>query len=74
MKSFFCLTVFLLSLIVPFAQTATETFYVSPSGADKNPGTIEKPFASLEKARKAVRIILKKDGNTNVKVYFRTRV
>jgi hypothetical protein len=30
-------------------------FYVSADGCDQNPGTIEKPFASLQKARDAVR-------------------
>lgn len=30
-------------------------FYVSPTGADANPGTLGKPFASLERARDAVR-------------------
>ena len=34
------------------AQTA---FYVSPSGNDQYPGTREKPFATVEKAQKAVR-------------------
>jgi hypothetical protein len=32
-------------------------FYVSPSGNDGNPGTFEKPFATLEKARDAIREI-----------------
>ena len=35
-------------------------YYVSPTGSDKNPGTKEKPFATLERARDAVRK-LKKD-------------
>ena len=30
-------------------------FYVSPGGQDTNPGTVEKPFASIERARNAVR-------------------
>lgn len=33
-----------------------ETFYVSPKGADTNPGTKAKPFASLERARDAARV------------------
>ena len=32
-------------------------FFVSPSGDDKNPGTYEKPFATLQAARDAVRDI-----------------
>jgi len=27
----------------------SQTFYVSAAGSDKNPGTIQKPFQSLEK-------------------------
>ena len=30
-------------------------FFVSPKGSDKNPGSAAKPFASLERARSAVR-------------------
>ena len=36
-------------------------FFISPSGSDKYNGTIEKPFATLEKARKTVRKILEKE-------------
>ena len=32
-------------------------FYVSPTGSDENPGTESKPFATIEKARDAVREI-----------------
>ena len=32
-----------------------ETFYVAPSGSDANPGTEAAPFATLERARDAVR-------------------
>src|SRR6188768_1189465 len=31
-------------------------FYVSPKGADTNPGSAGKPFATLEKARDAARL------------------
>ncbi|HEX7260919.1 MAG TPA: hypothetical protein VF258_03810, partial [Luteolibacter sp.] len=36
-----------------FAHAAE--FHVSPGGSDNNPGTLDKPFASLEKARDAAR-------------------
>lgn len=39
---------------VPLFSGAVE-FFVSPSGSDGNPGTIERPFASLSAARDAVR-------------------
>jgi hypothetical protein len=32
-------------------------FYVAPGGSDDNPGTEAKPFASIEKARQAVRAV-----------------
>ena len=38
---------------------AQPTFYVAPGGSDANPGTEAKPFATLEKARQAVRAINK---------------
>ncbi len=39
--------------IVGFAKPVQ--FFVSPKGKDSNPGTIEKPFATLEKAKQAIR-------------------
>ncbi len=36
-------------------QIRAEEFYVSPKGADTNPGTQSRPFASLERARDAAR-------------------
>ena len=37
-------------------------FYVSPDGLDKNPGTLDKPFATLAKARDAVRSMKRSKG------------
>ena len=47
---------------VTLVQAATQgkiqaEFFVSPSGSDENPGTYEKPFATLQAARDAVRDI-----------------
>lgn len=39
------------------ADTFQGTFYVSPMGSDENPGTAERPFRTLERARQAVRQI-----------------
>ncbi|MCX7048379.1 MAG: right-handed parallel beta-helix repeat-containing protein [Candidatus Sumerlaeota bacterium] len=41
------------------AADAGGGFYVAPSGADSNPGTRDKPFRTVEKARDAVRAINK---------------
>ena len=44
-------------------------FYVAPNGDDKNPGTIDAPFATPERAVKAVNNLSSKRGG--VTVYFR---
>ena len=38
-----------------FSSSAKMEFFVSPSGDDRNPGSRERPFHSLERARDAVR-------------------
>jgi hypothetical protein len=44
--------IFFLAVALPaFAQS----YYVAPAGNDNNPGTLAKPFASLERAQQAVR-------------------
>jgi hypothetical protein len=47
--------------IPPVGKFAVE-FFVAPTGNDSNPGTEEKPFASLEKARDAIRALKAKGG------------
>jgi hypothetical protein len=32
-----------------------QDYYVAPSGGDGNPGSLEKPFATLQRAQQAVR-------------------
>ena len=49
-----------LLLVTATAWAAVQTaFYVAPSGSDANPGTEAKPFATIEKARQAVRAVNK---------------
>lgn len=57
---YLCL-VLLFSLAVPTVVYAEvqATFHVAPNGSDENPGTAAKPFATIEKARQAVRGINK---------------
>lgn len=71
MKQLF-LSIVLMQLwsIASFAQSSV-TYYVSPEGKDSNPGTLEKPFASPEKARNAVREELKQNKKVPVNVLFR---
>lgn len=45
-----------LALLVVSASESFADFYVSPKGSDHAPGTRARPFASLERARDAVRL------------------
>ncbi len=47
--------VFGLALAVTSTASAATDFYVAPAGADGNPGSAAKPFATLARARDAVR-------------------
>jgi len=50
-------------LIAPGAVAAAQTaFYVATTGGDTNPGTKAKPFATLERARDAIRALKKAGG------------
>ncbi len=52
------LAALLLFLMPAAAMAAVEaTFHVGPNGSDANPGTPSQPFASIEKAREAVRAV-----------------
>lgn len=46
-------------------------FYVSPAGRDTNPGTLNRPFASIVQARNAVRKLVAAGLRENVTVYLR---
>ena len=70
MKKIFLLSLFIFPLLVSFSQQRT-IFYVSPIGKDNNPGTLQKPFATLEKAKSAVRVRLKQNHSDPVTVYLR---
>ncbi|WP_140939262.1 right-handed parallel beta-helix repeat-containing protein [Sphingobacterium lumbrici] len=61
---------FLLIVGTTSAQTVKQLF-VSPSGNDKAIGTIDKPFATLAKARTAVKTILENEKGVAIHVYFR---
>ncbi|MDH7504119.1 MAG: hypothetical protein QHJ82_15585, partial [Verrucomicrobiota bacterium] len=54
----------LLMLFCPLLAlcTATADFHVSPAGSDSNPGTASSPFATLERARDAVRELKREKG------------
>ncbi|MBM4088802.1 MAG: right-handed parallel beta-helix repeat-containing protein [Planctomycetes bacterium] len=43
-------------------------FFVSPTGQDADPGTVDKPFGTLERARDAVRKLRSADGKQAVRI------
>ena len=45
-------------------------FHVSLGGSDRNPGTLEQPFETIERAQEAVRLI-NKDMQEDIIVYIR---
>ena len=46
---------FLLASLFAFSHGIASTYYVSPSGSDASPGTMEAPFANLPRALEATR-------------------
>jgi hypothetical protein len=65
MKKIIAATLLLNALLL-----AQNSFYVSPNGDDANTGTSDKPFATLEKARSAVRDSLE-NTQGDIAVYLR---
>ena len=48
-------------------------FYVAVDGDDSNPGSLDKPFATFEKAVEAVRELKKTKTEGGIKVAFKVR-
>ena len=67
------MTVFLRTLPVSAASRVQAEFFVSPQGSDANPGTIERPFRTIERAQSAVREI-NSNMQGNIVVYLRDGV
>ena len=53
--------------LAPFPKPAV-TFYVAPNGKDTNPGSQAQPFATLERARDAIRMRRPRNGGATVLV------
>ena len=53
------------------AQSAGTQFFVAPGGSDENPGTQEKPFATIAKAQDAVRPLIAAGLTSDVNVVIR---
>ena len=56
------LTLLTVLLLAPLAALQAAEFHVAPTGSDGSPGTAAEPFATLERARDAIRE-LKKAGS-----------
>jgi len=57
-----CALVLLTSLCVRHPADAAGEFFIAPDGSDENPGTREQPFASLARARDAIRELKQGEG------------
>ncbi|KPL11778.1 MAG: hypothetical protein AMS26_19535 [Bacteroides sp. SM23_62] len=68
MKTQFLFFIVLSILLSASCHQASE-FFVSPSGNDSNPGTREMPFATVEKAKKAVRSAMLTKQHADMTVY-----
>jgi len=63
------LLLIVISLLLAASCNQGSEYYVSPSGNDTNPGTREKPFATIEKAKEAVRSVWQSKQLADIKVY-----
>lgn len=50
------------------ASDSSLKLYVSPNGSDENPGSLGRPFASLQRARDEVRAVLKRGVQQDIQV------
>jgi parallel beta-helix repeat protein len=62
---------FILLVVDAKAFAVNGSFYIAPDGNDNNDGTIEKPFATLARARNAVRELKKKKHDGDITVFIR---
>ena len=67
------LAILLIASAIPSTQSrsAGAEFVVAPNGSDENRGTLEKPFATVAKAREAVRDLIAAGLESDVKVLLR---
>jgi hypothetical protein len=64
----FLIPLFVVALLVTHRGSALD-FYVATSGSDTNPGSAARPFATLERARAAVREF--RQGSAGIRVFLR---
>ena len=71
MKAYLHKLLFLAIVFIYTISLSATEFYVSPEGNDKNPGTKDLPFATIEKVRDAVREINTPELESDIIVYLR---
>lgn len=62
---------FCMATASPGKTVTQSTFYVSPQGSDRNPGTKTEPFKSISFARQAVRKAIEENQAKKITVYLR---
>ncbi len=65
------MTVFICGGLPGCAPGPTADFVIAPHGNDANPGTVHRPFATLERARRAVNILHQREPQRDVRVLLR---
>ncbi|MGC9353572.1 MAG: right-handed parallel beta-helix repeat-containing protein [Mariniphaga sp.] len=72
MKAFLLKPVILiLSLFFQCGITFSADFYLSPNGNDANPGTLEKPFTTIKRAKQAAEIHFQQNPNEDCTVWLK---
>jgi len=61
--------IFLITFFLQTGLTFSADFYVSPKGNDNNPGTQEKPFATIERAKQAVEMAFVQNPNEDCTIW-----
>jgi len=60
-----------LAILLSYCTVPSREFFVAQDGSDNNPGTKNKPFATIEKARDEIRKVKSRDLESDLIVYFR---
>ena len=70
-KHFYFTAALIVLIFVSGYSAASIQLFVSPKGTDENPGTLEQPFATLDRARNEVRKLIKNGLSSDVIVQLR---
>jgi hypothetical protein len=69
MKIQFIVRLMIMILLLNHNQASAQTIYLSPAGSDGNPGTVDKPLATLTAARDKARVLrMNSEGNQPIEI------